>query len=208
MGKFRNNMIPNGHFHKDWQRYIKTWFKQPMKKKRRARKRLEKADHLPKLRPVVSCPTMRYNIRQRLGRGFTLEELRAAQINRKLAQTIGIAVDRRRKNRSVESLQRNVSRLKEYKSRLLLFPRNKRKPKKGDASEDALKLAVKIKKAVMPLKRRKMVKEKARVPTEKEKHFSAYMALRQARANARLVGYRAKKAKEAAEALDAPGAKK
>lgn len=208
MGKFRNNVVPNGHFHKDWQRYIKTWFRQPMKKKRRARKRLEKADQLPKLRPVVSCPTMRYNIRQRLGRGFTLEELRAAKINRKLAQTIGISVDRRRKNRSVESLQRNVKRLQEYKSRLIVFPRNKKKPKKGDATEEEMKLAIKIKKAILPLKRKKMFKEKARIPTEKEKKFSAYMAVRQERTKARLVGYRAKKAKEAAEVLDAPGAKK
>jgi large subunit ribosomal protein L13e len=23
-----NNVIPNGHFHKDWQRRIKTWFDQ------------------------------------------------------------------------------------------------------------------------------------------------------------------------------------
>ena len=50
----------------------------------------------------------------------------AAGVNRKQALSIGIAVDHRRKNRSQESLQANVLRLKEYKSRLILFPRKVR----------------------------------------------------------------------------------
>ena len=29
-----------------------------------------------KLRPVVSCPTYKYNLKQRAGRGFTLEEIK------------------------------------------------------------------------------------------------------------------------------------
>ena len=36
-----------------------------------------------KLRPVVRCPTIRYNRKVRVGRGFTLEELSAAGISRK-----------------------------------------------------------------------------------------------------------------------------
>ena len=24
----RNNIVPNQHFHKDWQNYVKTWFNQ------------------------------------------------------------------------------------------------------------------------------------------------------------------------------------
>ena len=56
------------------------------------------------LRPVVRPPTQRYNFKTRLGRGFTLEELKAAGIPKKLAPTIGIAVDHRRRNRSEESL--------------------------------------------------------------------------------------------------------
>lgn len=43
-------------------------------------------------------------------------------------------------------------------------------------------------------------KEKARVITEEEKKFKAFASLRMARANARLFGIRAKRAKEAAEA--------
>lgn len=42
-------------------------------------------------------------------------------------------------------------------------------------------------------------KEKARMITEDEKKFKAFASLRMARANARLFGIRAKRAKEAAE---------
>ena len=77
----RNNIIPNGHFHKHWQRYVRTWFNQPARKERRRNKRIAKARSiaprpLGSLRPVVRCPTFRYHTKQRLGRGFTLEELK------------------------------------------------------------------------------------------------------------------------------------
>lgn len=51
------------------------------------------------LRPIVRGQTVRYNSKQRLGRGFTLDELKAAGISSKMAPTIGIAVDYRRTNR-------------------------------------------------------------------------------------------------------------
>ena len=54
-------------------------------------------------------------------------------IGKKEAQTIGISVDYRRRNRSVEGMQANVQRLKEYKSKLILFPKKAGQPKKGDA---------------------------------------------------------------------------
>jgi large subunit ribosomal protein L13e len=53
---------------------------------------------------------------------------------KKHAKTIGIAVDHRRRNKSVESLQVNAQRLKLYKSKLILLPRKLSKPKKGDAT--------------------------------------------------------------------------
>lgn len=37
-----NNIIPGQHFHKDWQRYVKTWFNQPAKKQARRVARLAK----------------------------------------------------------------------------------------------------------------------------------------------------------------------
>lgn len=56
-----------------------------------------------------------------------LRSLQAAGIPKKLASTIGIAVDHRRKNRSLEGLQANVQRLKTYKAKLVIFPRRARK---------------------------------------------------------------------------------
>merc|ERR1712151_314142 len=87
------------------------------------------------LRSIVRCATQKHNRRVRAGRGFTLAELREAQIGAKLARTIGIAVDPRRTNRSVQAFQKNVARLREYKASLIVFPtkNEKRKLKKGTA---------------------------------------------------------------------------
>lgn len=30
-----NNVVPNGHFKKHWQNYVRTWFNQPARKERR-----------------------------------------------------------------------------------------------------------------------------------------------------------------------------
>jgi len=200
MGK-GNNAIPGEHFHKDWQRYVRTWFNQPARKKRRHMKRIKKARAImPRpvagpLRPIVRCPTFKYNSKVRAGRGFAIEELKGAGLNKRVARTLGIAVDYRRRNKSVESLQLNVQRLKEYRAKLILFPKKLSKPMKGDATEEELKVATQLKGVVMPIhvvpKR-----EKARAITEDERKFSAFVALRQARAHVRLAGQRAKKAKE------------
>lgn len=56
------------------------------------------------LRPVVHEQTHKYNMKVRAGKGFTLKELKAAGIAKKMASTIGISVDHRRKNRSLEGL--------------------------------------------------------------------------------------------------------
>ncbi|KAK9302187.1 hypothetical protein QLX08_005649 [Tetragonisca angustula] len=206
MGK-RNNMIPNGHFHKDWERFVKTWFNQPARKYRRKQTRIKKTRAVaPRpvklLRPVVHCPTVRYHTKIRPGKGFTLAELKASGLNKKFAKTIGIAVDPRRRNKSVESLQTNAQRLKEYKSKLILFPLNEKKPKSGDATQEEMKLAMQVKGEIMPVRHQARVKAKARVISENEKKFSAYTIVRTARADARLVGIRAKRAKDAAENPD------
>lgn len=59
-------------------------------------------------------------------------------------------------------------------------------------------MAAQFKGPLMPI-RQPAKKEKARVPTEEEKNFEAFTAIRKARSDARLVGIRAKRAKEAAE---------
>ncbi|KAH0547403.1 60S ribosomal protein L13 [Cotesia glomerata] len=203
MGK-RNNMVPNGHFHKAWEQNVRTWFNQPARKLRRKNNRIKEARAVaPRpvkhLKPIVRCPTVRYHTKVRQGRGFTLEELKAAGINCREAPTIGIAVDYRRRNKSIESLQINVARLKEYRSKLILFPKNS---KKGDSTEEECKVATQLRGEIMPIRQKASLKSKARVITEEEKKISAYVTLRKARADARLVGIRAKRVKDAAENPD------
>ncbi|KAL1131099.1 hypothetical protein AAG570_012336 [Ranatra chinensis] len=207
MAPKRNNMIPNSHFHKDWQRFVKTWFNQPARKHRRRLARIKKANKLaPRpaapLRPAVRCPTIRYHTKLRMGRGFTLEEVKRAGLCPGFARSIGIAVDHRRRNKSVESLQLNVQRLKEYRAKLILFPtKHSKKVKKGEATEEERSMATQIPVPVMPIKQ-PVIKYKARVVTDEDKKFSAFTALRKARADERLVGVRAKRLREAAESAD------
>uniref|UniRef100_UPI0016591672 ribosomal protein L13e n=3 Tax=unclassified Salmonella TaxID=2614656 RepID=UPI0016591672 len=121
-------------------------------------------------------------------------------VGKKIARTIGIAVDHRRRNLSVEGLEANIQRLKEYKSRLILFPKKSGKPKEGDSTEAELKMATQLKrKDIMPI-RQVYKTEKARAVTEEEKKTSVFVDMRMARANARLFGIRKKKAAEKAEA--------
>merc|ERR1711897_38318 len=197
----RNQMVPNAHFHKDWDKYVKCWFNQPARKERRRKARAVKAAKVaPRpvktLRPVVRCPTYKYNIKDRAGRGFTLEELKGAGITKKMALTTGISVDHRRKNKSLESLQRNVQRLKEYQSKLILFPVNSKKPRKGEATEEDIKKATQMEGHVMPVKQ-VVKRQRAMELTDDLKKFKAFNSIRQARAVARLWGIRAKKAREA-----------
>jgi len=198
---FRNQVIPGNHFHKKWQQYVKTWFDQPAKKRRRSTRRLKKAREIaPRplglLRPQVRCPTIRYNKKVRAGRGFTIQELKAAGIGKHVARTIGISVDHRRRNKSVETVQLNAQRLKEYKSKLILFPRKKGTKRADEATEEEQKKATQIPSAsVLPI-RQPHVREKARVITQAEKDFKAYEHVRRARGAAKSVGRKEKKAKE------------
>ncbi|ETI21381.1 hypothetical protein G647_07728 [Cladophialophora carrionii CBS 160.54] len=212
-----NQQLPNNHFHKDWQRRVRVHFDQPGRKSRRRAARLAKAAAVAprpvdKLRPVVRCPTIKYNRRARAGRGFTVQELKEAGIPRKLASTIGIAIDPRRLNTNQETLTLNVQRLKTYKSRLILFPRKSGQFKKLDSSEDDVKLASdssKIAKkitGVLPIDSGVGIKhafsevKKGDMPSGEE---AAYTKLRNLRADARYVGAREKRNKAKAEAEEA-----
>lgn len=147
-----NNAIPHNHRRKHWnpcssqKGNLKTFLNQPAQKIRRRRLRLVKAKKifprpLKALRPQVNCPTVRHNMKKRLGRGFTPAELAAAQIKPRYAATIGIRVDARRKNKSEEGLNINVQRLKNYLSKLVLFPINHKKVGHGEASDAECKAA-------------------------------------------------------------------
>lgn len=114
------------HFKKHWQRRVRVHLDQAGKKNSRRDARIAKAAVIaPKpvdlLRPIVRCPTLRYNRKVRAGRGFTLEELKAAELNPRYARTVGIAVDARRHNKSVEAFEANVARLQSYKEKLVVF---------------------------------------------------------------------------------------
>jgi large subunit ribosomal protein L13e len=195
-----NNEIPNNHFRKEWDLRVRTWFDQPARKLRRRKARAAKAARAaPRpadglLRPIVRCQTLKYNSRARLGRGFSAAELKEAGIAVRLAPTIGIAVDLRRRNRAVEGMQAKVQRLKEYQSKLIVFPRVPGKLKAGDSDAAATGVAAQLSKgALLPLE-----KPAASVTveplTEAMKSKNAYRSLRMEHTNGRYRGIRAVRA--------------
>jgi len=204
MGFAHNNVLHQNHFRKDWQIRVRTWFDQPGRKLRRRQARKTKAASLgvrplSHLRPAVRAQTVRYNRKVREGRGFTLAELKEAGVGRKEARGVGIVVDHRRRNLSEEGKAVNVERLKAYKARLIVFPRNAKKPKKGDTTGDDLKASTT--RLNVPLIDT-YVAESPRKITAEEHKFEAYKTLRNERAAARHEGKRkireAKKAEEEA----------
>ncbi|KAL8813577.1 MAG: hypothetical protein Q9223_004759 [Gallowayella weberi] len=211
-----NQQIQHNHFRKDWQRRVRTHFDQPGRKSRRRNARLTKAAAVAprpvdKLRPIVRCPTVKYNRRIRAGRGFSLAELKEAGIPRKLAPTIGISVDPRRANLSTESLAVNVERLKAYRARLILFPRRSGQHKSLDSSKEEIEENTKDGKitrkigsvlSIVNAAREEAIGEvdKSDMPEGTE---NAYRKLRDARSEARLVGVREKRAKAKAEEASA-----
>jgi large subunit ribosomal protein L13e len=137
------------------------------------------------------------------GGRWSVNSVKAAGIPRKLARTIGITVDPRRQNLSEESLKANVARLKEYQSRLILFPRRIGKHKKSDASAEDVKKAKSGEKVLervalgIPIVNEPVIDE-AKIKDVKGED-AAYRKLRLARSDARLVGVREKRAKAKAE---------
>eukprot|EP01083_Nonionella_stella_P125886 380828_1 len=145
------------------------------------------------LRPYVHCPTQKYNSKLRLGRGFTLEELKEAGISAKFARTVGICVDHRRDNKSEEALKLNADRLKEYKERLVVFPRNSRKTKKGDATKEEIAAVKQVHGAAVAAPKVAPAVTFTAL-TEDMKKSNAHYTLRDNRNEAKLLGARIKKA--------------
>ena len=134
-----------------------------------------------------------------------MQELKAAKLTPAFAQTVGIAIDYRRANASEESLQLNVQRLENYKSKLILFPRRADKPKKGeinDSTADRLKSAEagqqNVHKHVLDRPAPK-VRQAAQKLTQELRDARVFKRLRQLRINKKYKGKREKRAKEAAE---------
>ncbi|TEB35187.1 ribosomal protein L13e [Coprinellus micaceus] len=192
MGFAHNNVLHQNHFRKDWQRRVRTWFDQPGRKLRRRQARQTKAASLgvrplSLLRPAVRAQTVRYNRKVREGRGFTLAELKEAGVGRKEAKSVGIVVDHRRTNLSEEGKKVNVERLKEYKARLIVFPRKAGKPKKGDSTGADLTAATTRQTLAIP---DVYAAEAPRAITAEEREAKAFRTLREARSDARYAGIR------------------
>lgn len=145
-----NHPIPHNRFKKTAIRY-RTPFHLPAQRIIRANKRTKTAKRIypmptSKLHPIVRCPTLRHNKRERLGRGFTPEEIRDAGFNYKDAVMCGVKVDYRRRNHNQESFNQNVERVRVYMSRLTFF--NNRKEAKESGHEQFCGV-------IMPIMRKK-----------------------------------------------------
>jgi large subunit ribosomal protein L13e len=184
-----NNVVPNIHCHKKYCESsrgplkVKLSLNQASRKKTRRLARAKKAAliapaPLQKLRPIVHCPTQKYSAKTRLGKGFTLEELKAVKLTPKYARTVGIAVDHRRSNKSNESLELNVERLKTYVSNLVVL-------KKGQEASGLSQL----KGTIQPIDRTKPALEMQDV-TADMKSFKAFTTMRVARQETKIAGYR------------------
>ena len=75
-----------------------------------------KINKLPKnniLKPIVQNPTKMYNFKIRLGRGFSVDELKNSMIPKNIASSIGISLDKRRRGNSLRQPS-NIKRLNSY----------------------------------------------------------------------------------------------
>jgi large subunit ribosomal protein L13e len=185
-----NNVVPNLHFHKKFCQSsrgplkVKLSLDQATKKKARRLRRAAKAAAVAprpvqKLRPMVHCQTQRYSAKVRLGRGFTLEELKTAGLHPSYAQTVGICVDKRRVNKCEESLALNVARLEEYKKNLIVWT------KKSKPTETPAQLTGIIQPIVKPTA--EIVMQDV---TEDMKKYSAFTAMRVAKKETKVAGLR------------------
>jgi len=203
-----NKIIPNAHFHKKWQTssrgplHLVTWFDQPGKKKSRRLKRASKAAAIAprpvsRLHPVIRCPTQKHSSKTRLGRGFSLAELKAAKITPQFANAVGIAVDHRRTNKSADSLLLNVQRLESYKAKLVVFPKKGNKAKAGDTAESAVRsAATQSGKKLLAMPSKTIAAFEFAPVDDKMKQANAYQEIRHVRNSLRLEGIRAKLKKE------------
>jgi len=219
-----NNQIVNNHFRKAWDRRVRTWFNQPGRKLRRREQREKKMKEIfPRpasglLRPVVQCCTKRYSSKARLGRGFTLEELKAAGLNKRIARGLGVSVDHRRNDRNKETFARNVDRIKAFRSKQVIFPTNTvtkaslkekkaaRLQRREILSNIASATQVRDAQAFNPRAARSL--EEPRAITEDERKASVFVTLRKAKMSVKRAGDAVKKANAKEKEIQQGGGKK
>lgn len=205
-----NNILPNVHLRKHWQRWVKTFFNQAGRKNRRLQNRKAKAARifprpLQSLRPIVASCTNRYAGKPRIGRGFTLDELAKAGLSANFARTVGISVDHRRKSRTLDAFQKNVARLKAYKEKLVLLPRDGKTIKKAKKDQTIGDSEAKVDAQVQNTHpevlavRGVVLREKAVKVTAAQKTFNPKETLKTEWMNQKWAGKREKRAKDAVE---------
>ncbi|KAB7500978.1 60S ribosomal protein L13 [Armadillidium nasatum] len=96
-------------------------------------------------------------------------------------------------------MQKNVQRLKEYRSKLILFPKNKKKLKKTDSSLEECSKAEQLRRRSIIAVPKVKPTAQSKIIKPKDKKFSCYNALKRERRNAKTWGRKQKKAMEAAE---------
>jgi large subunit ribosomal protein L13e len=183
---------------------VKCFFNVNGHKTVRSQKRADRAAArspapLDLLRPTVKACTRRYASKVRFGRGFSLEEIRAAGLTPAFARTVGIAVDHRRHG-SNQMEEANIQRLTTYKANLVLFPRVEGKAKKGEIADSTTRLDTpqNVEGGVLALP---VVKVRVGLAalTKDLKSKKVYRSIREARINRKYEGKRIKRAKEAAD---------
>jgi len=132
-------------------------------------------------------------------------ELKAAGLTVKSALGLGVSVDKRRRNASTEALNKNAQRLKVYKSKLIVFPRNpySSKEKKGDTPKEQRAAGEQKIGRVQPLVGRQP-RFIARKITKDEQSAEVVAHLRTTLMDQKLWGRREKRAKDKADAAKAP----
>jgi len=202
-----NNPVVTSHFKKHWVERVRCNFNKPMKARKRKQRRLEKASKLfPRplqtLRPLVRIASAKHNNRLRFGRGFSISELKGAKLNPLFARTIGISIDKRRRNISEEGYNRNVQRLLEYKSKLILYPKRHGSDKRlrkgvhlGGLDDTPKAQRTKVSQVIvdlLPSKKPELVTELREI-TDKERKKSSWRTLRNAYKDKRAFAFRMKK---------------
>ena len=200
-----NNVLANVHLRKHWMKRVRCYFNAPAHKAvRRSARDAKAAAASPApinlLRPLAKCNTRRYSDKIRFGRGFSLEEVKAAGLTAPFARTIGIAVDHRRHGSNVME-QVNIDRLTKFKSNLVLFPRVASQPKKGIVHDSLNTEGVTQNTTANVYGLPKVTKRVGTATITKEmRDENTYNRIRSARVNKKYEGKRVRRAKIAAAA--------
>ena len=84
-------------------------------------------------------------------------------------------------NKYIINFQRNVDRLKEYKSKVILFPKSKKKSLKGEATAEEVKMAQQFTGTILPIVKVQPIQEDDMLVDEKIRNMNIFSIERQVR---------------------------